>query len=274
MKKSAFLAVILAGLLCSCGKQLQNTQAPEATPAPGANAAPQPQVLQFPDKVSVVRAVYGPQGGESDVTAQVAAILISGQSTVKADGNVFGITSAPGQVNTLTILFSGATGNFEVSANDGQVITIPSTTTVVRNPRLASDGTYFLLRYTSVTTDDGVLGFNPGTKFKLVQNNGSTIRVTDGHDTIDVPSNALTNDLDVAEAAYAQDAAAMATLKEWMAEQKSAEQAREAADAEAARSAAPQQVRRYVVTTPPAPSDPNPLDKGAYHQQSAFPAGF
>ena len=53
-------------------------------------------------------------------------------------------------------------------------------TTPPRLRNLAPDGTYFLLRYHSVTTDTGVTGFPPGTKVSLVGNSGQTIRVTDG----------------------------------------------------------------------------------------------
>lgn len=63
---------------------------------------------------------------------------------------------------------------------------------------LAPNGTYFLLRYHSVTTDIGVIGFAPGTKVSLVRKSGQTIRVTDGQLEFDMSAGEVTNNLDIA----------------------------------------------------------------------------
>src|SRR3954451_19418812 len=62
----------------------------------------------------------------------------------------------------------------------------PIAKTTPRPGNLAPDGTFFLLRYHSVTTDTGVTGFAPGTKVSLVRKAGQTIRVTDGQAEFDM----------------------------------------------------------------------------------------
>ena len=74
----------------------------------------------------------------------------------------------------------------------------PIAKTSPRPGNLAPDGTYFLLRYHSVTTDTGVTGFAPGTKVSLVRKSGQTIRVTDGEVEFDVSAGEVTNNLDIA----------------------------------------------------------------------------
>jgi len=74
----------------------------------------------------------------------------------------------------------------------------PIAKTTARPRNLAPDGTYFLLRYHSVTTDTGVTGFPPGTKVSLVGKSGQTIRVTDGQIEFDMSAGEVTNNLDIA----------------------------------------------------------------------------
>jgi len=77
--------------------------------------------------------------------------------------------------------------------------TSPSIAKTTPRPRnLASDGTYFLMRYHSVATDTGVTGFPPGTKVSLVRKSDQTIRVTDGQVEFDVGAGEVTNNLDIA----------------------------------------------------------------------------
>jgi len=78
-------------------------------------------------------------------------------------------------------------------------MTSPSIAKTTPRPRnLAPDGTYFLLRYHSVTTDTGVTGFPPGTKVSLVRKSDQTMRVTDGQIELDVAPSEVTNNLDIA----------------------------------------------------------------------------
>src|SRR6476620_2673889 len=77
--------------------------------------------------------------------------------------------------------------------------TSPSIAKTTPRPRnLASDGTYFLLRYHSVATDTGVTGFPPGTTVSLVRKSDQTIRLTDGQVECDVGAGDVTNNLDIA----------------------------------------------------------------------------
>jgi hypothetical protein len=75
----------------------------------------------------------------------------------------------------------------------------PSPVARATPPRhLALPGTYFLLRYRSVTTDSGVTGFPPGTKVSLLRQSDQTMHVTDGNVEFDVSPGEVTNDLDIA----------------------------------------------------------------------------
>jgi hypothetical protein len=74
----------------------------------------------------------------------------------------------------------------------------PIAKTTPRPRNLAPDGTYFLLRYHSVSTDTGVTGFPPGTKVSLVRKSDQAIRVTDGQVEFDVSAGEVTTDLDIA----------------------------------------------------------------------------
>jgi hypothetical protein len=69
----------------------------------------------------------------------------------------------------------------------------------VKQPRLAPEGTYFLLQRASLRIDSGVIGFAPGTRVTMIEQNDSVSTVTDGHYQFTVPSSQLTNDLDIAE---------------------------------------------------------------------------
>jgi len=74
----------------------------------------------------------------------------------------------------------------------------PIAKTSPRAGNLAPDGTYFLLRYHSVTTDTGVTGFAPGAKVSLVRKVGQTMRVTDGYVEFEMAAGEVTNNLDIA----------------------------------------------------------------------------
>jgi hypothetical protein len=81
-----------------------------------------------------------------------------------------------------------------------------------RQPRPAPEGTYFLLQRVSLKIDSGVVGFAPGTKVTLVENNHPMRTVTDGTYQFQVPSSSLTNDLNVAEDVAKSDYAAQSQI--------------------------------------------------------------
>jgi len=85
---------------------------------------------------------------------------------------------------------------------------------VTPQPRLAPEGTYFLLERASLRIDSGVIGFAPGTKVTLLDQGNSASTVTDGQYQFAVPPSQLTNDLDIAAGVAKSDYAAQAQLGE------------------------------------------------------------
>jgi hypothetical protein len=83
-----------------------------------------------------------------------------------------------------------------------------------REPRLAPEGTFFLLQRASLPIDSGVIGFAPGTKVTLVEQTDSVSTVTDGEYQFKVPSSQLTNDLDLAESVAKADYTTQAQIAE------------------------------------------------------------
>jgi len=90
----------------------------------------------------------------------------------------------------------------------------PARSIVTKQPRLAPEGTYFLLQRTSLKIDSGVVGFAPGTKVTMIDQRDSMTTVSDGQYQFTVPSSQLTNDLDIAESAVKSDYAAQAQIAE------------------------------------------------------------
>ena len=85
---------------------------------------------------------------------------------------------------------------------------------VAHEPRLAPEGTFFLLQRTSLPIDSGVIGFAPGTKVTLVEQAESISTVTDGEYQFKVPSSQLTNDLDRGASVANADYTAQAQIAE------------------------------------------------------------
>jgi hypothetical protein len=68
-------------------------------------------------------------------------------------------------------------------------------------PALHAQETLYLKERVAVTTKVGVTGLAPGTRVRLISENGNALRVTDGTTTFDVPKNKLTDN--VSEAKFA-----------------------------------------------------------------------
>jgi hypothetical protein len=83
---------------------------------------------------------------------------------------------------------------------------------LTRAPRLAPEGTYFLLQRVSLQIDSGIVGFAPGTKVTLVEKGDQLCTVSDGHYQFAITCPQLTNDLDIAENAAKSDYAAQAQI--------------------------------------------------------------
>ncbi len=85
---------------------------------------------------------------------------------------------------------------------------------VAPQPRLAPEGTYFLLERASLRIDSGVIGFAAGTKVTLLDQGDSASTVTDGQYRFTVPPSQLTNDLDIAASVAQSDYAEQARITE------------------------------------------------------------
>jgi hypothetical protein len=92
--------------------------------------------------------------------------------------------------------------------------TAPGRPVVARQPRLAPEGTYFLLQRASLKIDSGVIGFAPGTKVTLVNRGDPLSIVSDGQYQFSVLSSQLTNDLDLAQSAAQSDYDAQTKIAE------------------------------------------------------------
>jgi len=85
---------------------------------------------------------------------------------------------------------------------------------VTSQPRLAPEGTFFLLQRASLPIDSGVIGFAPGTKVTMVEQGDSASTVTDGQYQFTVQSSQLTNDLDLAASVAKADYTTQAQITE------------------------------------------------------------
>src|SRR5437773_1201291 len=85
---------------------------------------------------------------------------------------------------------------------------------VTSQPRLAPEGTFFLVERASLPIESGVIGFAPGTKVTLLDQRDSGSTVTDGQYQFTVQSSYLTNDLDIAASVARSDYTAQARIAE------------------------------------------------------------
>ena len=88
----------------------------------------------------------------------------------------------------------------------------PTRSILAKQPRLAPEGTYFLLQRVSSKTESGVIGFAPGTKVTMVDQADSMSTVSNGEFQFTVASSQLTNDVDVAENVAKLDYSAQAQI--------------------------------------------------------------
>lgn len=76
---------------------------------------------------------------------------------------------------------------------------------VQRVPRLAPDGTFYLVKSVSMTHEHGVSRYNEGTEVKFVEMANGKVRVLAGTDEIEATADCFTNDLDVRDALLAKN---------------------------------------------------------------------
>lgn len=113
----------------------------------------------------------------------------------------------------------------------------------------APEGVYFLLAATSVETEDGIVGFKPGSE-ALKQANGK-YRV--GEHDVELHADQLTNDLRIAGRLASADAAAQAAIRSSGQAGAAVERERQAAAYKISQSAA-EPVSRPVAVAPRAPA--------------------
>lgn len=92
----------------------------------------------------------------------------------------------------------------------------------VHRQRLAPPGVYFTLRDFSVRKPSGLIGVSPGTQVVCVKDEGPLLRVKTGNLEFDAERQYLTNDLEFAELAVRNDAAAQQAVASDIAKQQQA----------------------------------------------------
>lgn len=134
--------------------------------------------------------------------------------------------------------------------------------------RLAPPGVLYLIEGISVTTNEGVTGLWPGTRFHVIEDRGETIVVTNGATNLAVPADKLTNDLDIAELASRRDAKAQRDLANYLVEQRRIDEASREKQGEVfdqrQREASARRTAAAV-----ARKGSNPLERGAYNEKRA-----
>jgi len=122
----------------------------------------------------------------------------------------------------------------------------------------------YLLEYVSLKSDNGVIGFAPGARLRLIEDKGDTIVVSDGRTKLEVAEDKLTNDLDIAALAANQDAEGQQQLADYLAGQRAIDEA-----LHAGQNAAYDQDQRALAAQRAASKYSNPLERGPYHERGS-----
>lgn len=270
---------------------------------------------QSPADIRVVQATYGAEQQRIDVTAAIQSLVQSGNTAVRVGNHLFGNDPAFGKTKTLSVLFVSNGGQYRSDIREGEQLSFSTTTpvqpviamqsvpTAVQTPpRLAPEGTYFLIGSTSVIEGGALIGLHAGTVVQALRDNGTTLHVKWKDSELDVDKRILTNDVNIAEAAVANDRQAQAAFASGMAHRQEAtnqkarteqqialeasaramEKPREAFGAWSSSQENPLNRRAYnsAGTTSNKevgqlleslqPQVTNPLDRGAYNTTAAF----
>jgi hypothetical protein len=131
---------------------------------------------------------------------------------------------------------------------------------------LAPEGTFFLMERVSVPTQYGVTGIAPGTRVRLVQDNGSTFRVSDGTTTFDIGIEKVTDDIDLGQLVARNDAESQRLLADYIQRQNAVD--RENRDAYNAMldQQSRDVERNRAAAAAAAPHSSGKLDRGAYNR--------
>jgi len=224
------------------------TEAP--TPAPTfarayrlASVTPIPQIpipeiltaiAREPTQITILKAVYGSSNALIDVSDYIKSQLLEGDRRITV-GSQMGGGQDPsvGKQKFLWLEYSiGDAPVVSLKVPEGRSFALPShgatsgssvvptlavsiATPIPVTPapkRLAPEGVFYVIRHFSTTTDDGLIGVNPGTKVKQVKDNGDTLLVTNGQTQFEASKDDLTNDLDIAYRYAVVDGAAQQQL--------------------------------------------------------------
>ena len=206
-------------------------------------------------QLEIIKAIYAGGDVQKDVTSILSKQVRNGQLQFNVENGPFGGDPFFGKVKTLTVLYRNADGDFSITANEGEKLTIPNSKALAIAPakqvpavqdetgtkqagsgRLAPDGVFFLIERTKVTTDSGIAVFAQGTRVELVSDSALSVKVKVGDQEFEIDRSKLTNDLDIAENQQQADKQQMTAQQQAM-QRKLAEQrqATEFAQAEAAK---------------------------------------
>ena len=84
-------------------------------------------------------------------------------------------------------------------------------------PALAPDGTYILVSSMHIVKNGALIGLHPGTVVQALHDNGKTLHVLWENAEFDIDKGIVTNDLNVAQAAVANDQRGQAAVGSWIA---------------------------------------------------------
>ena len=123
----------------------------------------------------------------------------------------------------------------------------------------------------AVKSKSGVAGFAPGTRVKLVKDQGETLLVQSEDTKFEVHGDQLTNDLDLADLLRRQDAQAQQELARAMQERLAAYQAETEKKNRFSEQEYRELQKKYAAAAEPTPKPEykNPLDRGPYHEKSS-----
>ena len=191
--------------------------------------------------LTILNAVYSGGNVQRDVTPFLSKQVRGGQVQFDVGNHTLGGDPYFGKTKTLTVLYRIASGDFTITANEGERLVIPNSKAVrvapanqilatqtpsssssqtspvaIEQPasrRLAPDGIYYLLQRTSVSTDSGIASIPPGTRVERVGESDGKLKVKAGEQEFEIEKSLLTNDLDIATATASQDSQRLAAVR-------------------------------------------------------------
>ena len=190
--------------------------------------------LNAQQQLTILKAVYTGGDVQKDVTPFLSKAVRDGQLLFDVGNQSLGGDPAFGKSKALTVVYRTASGDFSLTAHEGEKLSIPSpkairvsnanqetskqnaptnseqsTPAEIKQPtthRAAPDGIFFLLKRTSVSTDSGIVGLPPGTRVERISESDGKLKVKFGEQEFEIEKSLLTNDLDIAGGMASQDA--------------------------------------------------------------------